>query len=765
MAGTKKSQLPEVGMINDGDYFDIVTTTGQNRKVAFSVIKNASSAGTNDHVDLVAPDGTVYRAKVNNEGELNIIPAEAWTAEAPDPSQSARFAGLMINQIYGGGSNINGTPVSHHFIELYNNNASMMDFNLKGMYLSYKAQTGEWQSLALEGVIPYQHSFLVRCRQVSNPRLLATRMVIDYYDQEWDIDLGSNGFSIYLSIGEPSNDYENPFNHDGAGNTAPGYIDLLAAGGTSTDYPVRAYEGRYRQCMDKNTALRRLDFADSANNMKDARPLDYRTCNVDIYRPRRVKDGPWDVYFDKAKIKETVPNLVNICYGKDGETTRTFTWQSVMTNEGWLRYRIEGTSKWTAVESDRTIVSHYDCDVTVHRVLVRDLQPGNYEYQVGEEGMWSDIETFVVKTYGESDTMRILWTSDQQGWTEEEYQAWNVCCRNIHEWEGGNWDFALNTGDISQNANRSFEWRYYFRFSQTSTRNCCHMITCGNNDLIDKKYSDAFMYYMTPEDYFLPAQVETSSGSGVYQTNPNKSTYNSCHSYDLGYVHFVCLNSNQDYSMFDNATEKVDDWIKRECAWLDADLARDKMNPKTRWVICYMHYGPFTCVRPGWIQRFIPVFEKHRVHLVLCGHNHTYSRSIPIYSGYDGDISTKSYDNTGQMTAEQETALGHGTINHTADYTNGTYYLMNNAAGYKNTGKEGIQQPSPWWYGYTGTHPSQPTYITLEISWNTIKAKAYQILKVLGKDENGITIVNDYGVQTQYLFDECTINWRSKGQL
>ena len=62
-------------------------------------------------------------------------------------------------------------------------------------------------------------------------------------------------------------------------------------------------------------------------------------------------------------------------------------------------------------------------------------------------------------------------------------------------------------------------------------------------------------------------------------------------------------------------------------------------------------------------------------------HNHTNSRSIAIRSGYDGDPNKTSYDATGQKTAEEETALGHGTISHTEDLNNGTVYLMINATG------------------------------------------------------------------------------------
>ena len=43
-----------------------------------------------------------------------------------------------------------------------------------------------------------------------------------------------------------------------------------------------------------------------------------------------------------------------------------------------------------------------------------------------------------------------------------------MCVANTYEYK-----------DISQNANRSFEWRYYFKYSNEYTRNMCHMITCG----------------------------------------------------------------------------------------------------------------------------------------------------------------------------------------------------------------------------------------------------------------------------------------------
>ena len=46
----------------------------------------------------------------------------------------------------------------------------------------------------------------------------------------------------------------------------------------------------------------------------------------------------------------------------------------------------------------------------------------------------------------------------QQSWTKQEYDVWQVAARYLNNKQQGlevPFDFHLNTGDISQNANRS----------------------------------------------------------------------------------------------------------------------------------------------------------------------------------------------------------------------------------------------------------------------------------------------------------------------
>lgn len=124
-----------------------------------------------------------------------------------------------------------------------------------------------------------------------------------------------------------------------------------------------------------------------------------------------------------------------------------------------------------------------------------------------------------------------------------------------------------------------------------------------NNDLIDKKFSDAFNYYITAENQFA----------------------NSVYAFDLGFVHFVSLNSNEDQTYVNNVGTvggyaDTNAFLQAQVDWLDEHLARVNARPtKPRWVIVFAHLSPFTVGRTKRLQRWISVFEKYKVDMVLCG--------------------------------------------------------------------------------------------------------------------------------------------------
>jgi 3',5'-cyclic AMP phosphodiesterase CpdA len=66
-----------------------------------------------------------------------------------------------------------------------------------------------------------------------------------------------------------------------------------------------------------------------------------------------------------------------------------------------------------------------------------------------------------------------------------------------------------------------------------------------------------------------------------------------------------------------------------QTAWLRRTLARSR----ARWRIAVLHHPPFTCgaysSHPDVVARWVPLFERYRVRLVLSGHDHNYQRFAP----------------------------------------------------------------------------------------------------------------------------------------
>jgi hypothetical protein len=779
----KISELTQIINLT-GEEMIPIAIDGQNKMVKVKNIKGADNL-TEDYVEITGDDDNKYRVMVKN-GKVVAVPSEVFEKDISNIVNKEYF-GLVINQMYGGGNVTTGTPVSHGFIELYNFNNK--DINLKGVYLWYRSKGSGWQSLALEGIIPAKHSFLIRGRQHTAPYSQGVRLNVMNYDMEWDMQFSEKGFSAYLCLGDETPE-DNPVRQtkDGVSGVVnyvnERYIDLLGAGGKNSEDTVWAYETRYLNCMDENTAVHRVDYANSlliancqdvakdtdynigsnasakGNNKSDCEPIDYKTCNVAIYGPRCVADGRWNEFYDKPKQKETLPAMINVMYGEDGEHTRTFTFQTPLCENGFVKYRKEGEVKWISKETTTELFANVDGDTSVHRCIIHDLEVGKYEYQVGTDGCSSDIYSFEIKEYGQDDELRILWTTDQQAWTKKEYDVWQTAARFLNE-KADQYDFHLNTGDISQNANRKFEWQYYYDYAKDITRNIPHVITCGNNDLIDKKYSDAFNYYITAENQFA----------------------NSVYAFDLGYVHFVCLNSNEDMTHVgsgDNQWASKEAFLQAQADWLDEHLTEvEQREVQPRWVIVFAHLSPFTVGRTKRLQRWVAPVEKHKVDLFLCGHNHAWSRSKSIRTGYDFNVNPDYNDyvtvitGTKDLDIKEEKQANGEEVNRAEDLVNGTVYLLNQACGFKLSGKEKPlnltgkvpdekhinADGSPWWLAAQAL-PKNPVYMDLQITYDSIKVDSYEIRGVISVDEfKDATISKDLDSVTEHQFDTHTINY------
>ena len=762
-----------------------------------------------DYVELKGADGNLYRVYVDGLGNAKAIKSEAFTAVDPNvtDNEEPKYQSLIINQIWGGGENLVGTAVSHSFIELYNLNKD--ELNLKGLYLWYKSGTSAWESLELKGIIPPYSSFLIRGAEHNSIHKDDCRLKIEKYDQLF-LDSNGNpkkfsdrGMSVYISIGNDTpatNPLRAIVDNTGTSQKQAAYIDLMACGGTDTStHTVSAYEKNYRFGMSKNCACRRIDFYNggtaldisgysngTGDNAVDCEIIDYSTCEVEKYRPRTSDEGHWDMFVSSKQYNWNSANAFVLGFGEK-YNTRTFTWQSKIMPEGYVKYRKLDESNYKTVKATTSFLQHPDCSVSKHSCIIRDLQEGVYEYQVGAEGYWSDVERFEVKNYDtkNGDEINILWLSDEQSWTEGEMQTFkNVFDRIINEWEVNEdgtykFDFILETGDISQNGRRRPEYQMYFDSLQGLNKKFPIMATMGNNDLLNKMYGQCFANFFTNENQWA----------------------NSVYHFRLDNTEFICLNSNTDYDYVTGYGslgdyQSTDEFLLAQAQWLDIYLLGLKYseNPPD-FIIVYMHLSPFTCVRTKRVQVFTPIFEKHKVPLVLCGHNHMYTRSFPIYCGMAqvteaGKI--QDYNTYYNFTKKETTSYvdesklpnvhtGSVGINHSEDLRNGTHYVMISSSSWKTSGKEttitkfpvqavdgydfnsnGTNQGLPWW-NKVANNRKVPNYCTIKITKDFINIKSWQIYgDKLRETINGVEY--EYAPQigeskiTRTLIDDFVLN-------
>ena len=120
----------EVGGIlasTDTDMALILREDGSLKKVSVNDLKGEGTL-TTDYMTLNEEVGTTYRITVGNDGNLKAVKNSAYTTTPPTATQNTNFHGLLINSMYGAGTATTGMPISHNFIELYNNTINKKKF-------------------------------------------------------------------------------------------------------------------------------------------------------------------------------------------------------------------------------------------------------------------------------------------------------------------------------------------------------------------------------------------------------------------------------------------------------------------------------------------------------------------------------------------------------------------------------------------------------------------------------------------------------------
>lgn len=814
---------------------------GNNGKPASIGGGSGSGNITASYIDLLAADNkTTYRITIDPEGNL-IIKNQGSSSSGQEPVAGQNLGGLVIAMVYAGpegATNQSNNICSHSYIELHNAHTSSR--SLDGCSICIGTDT--WKKIIpLKGEIPAKHSYLIRLNPVSNINSATCKVKINKFDLDAyaldnEIKLSSKGFKIYLCVGNSFPNMNNPYDvtNESINSNVLGYIDLVGCtnqnqGSATTvnaaemakSNPVvpallsdsRGIYRNYLEDVNQTDALSLYNSGDTNNNKKDFLPFDYSSNNspltgltigdtANIYKPWCLADGAKTMYYNKTKFVADKPNMPTMSLGEKPDA-RTFNWISLNNRDEYLFYRRKGTTSWLSVKSEgedntdykRLRITGDDKVVfTVHKAFVRSLVPGTYEWKCGlESGYTSDTYTFVV-TWASlnqvNGSFMFCQISDQQGWTFNEYEPWNLSMKQIIKKHNNNIamfpndptnsggdnvegiEFLVNTGDMTQNGLRPSEWLDYYNAAATWLPNVPQMNTVGNNDLcpgVNDAGTPGKKVAPTTFIYFYNYEYSSNEAEKALQKF-NDEFMKSVYAYDYGCAHFIVLNSN-------NYIQEQKAWFKKHIENLNA------RSTQPAWRIVIVHDAPFNIMtkRPGHSQsgfacdlsttvttgglRDTPMnqkdksnlngedvrftwsrlFEEADIDLVISGHKHTYSRTYPLLENTtDPDLmDTSKNKNNLQLNPWSPLYTETGRqITRGSETRNGVVYVMCQATGYKlKSNKDVPVDGIPWLAKYfPGTisgnsisvngDQEAPTYIIWSVSPTTITMNTYQVTNV-----------------------------------
>lgn len=764
-----------------------------------------------DTIGLVAPSGQVYRIKVNNDGKLIVYRKELDVPQAEPSGGTDDGTGwiyvttlflqkLYINSLYCGGllaDQHSYNYCSHNFVEL--SNLTGKDVNLKGLSLQYASSGTDWHVLPLEGEIKNGSTFLIRGAQCSVMDANTTRIKVRSYDMEWyDTDgnlikFDNTKAKFYLTWGDKPQTVVSPYKVASIDENNPdatqirlskGYIDFVGLN-TENAGSVDKIDGSEKQAyqylstgrlftkyysMDPvKQATKALSARSNANDWyfvdltKDVIPM------VEEYTPKASFENK-DIFYNKTYLDNTKPNYVVCTFGIQAtapNATRCFNWISVDYHDEFIWYRKQGTSEWTKVESfkNETGVRRYynrirseftdGTPFVTHKIIIKNLSAGTYEYKVGRDDEYvSDIMTFTV--IENPTNFSFVQVSDQQGFRWDEYQIWKDSAKYIAD-TVDDFNFTINTGDLTQNGNRLNEWLDYYD-ARKPLHDKEEMTVIGNNDLCpvntyllgggeddDKLNAINMRYFYTYEMDEENPPVFTLEGKEIF--------IDSLYSFNYGNTHFICVNSeipiNTELKVYGLSTNgQVYEEMEK---WCQADI--DK-NTKT-WNIAVCHELPFTIVtqynvnqfywngvetseqrggsrintnnKPEHTYWFSKFCQNNNIRLAIGGHKHTYAATFPLLENEANSMKpiiqvtptvlqnwfnsdpTKLYEDTsdpllaGQkfpsawMADDTHKIQKHLCTFELVDKITAPIYITNQATGYKHTSnKELPSEQIPW---------------------------------------------------------------------
>ncbi len=239
-----------------------------------------------------------------------------------------------------------------------------------------------------------------------------------------------------------------------------------------------------------------------------------------------------------------------------------------------------------------------------HSVNFQDLQPATkYAYRVGDGVNWSEWFQFTTAS-DKAAPFSFIYFGDAQN---DIRAHWSRVIREAHS-DAPKARFMIHAGDLINHGNDDAEWGEWFGAGGWLNGMVPSVPTPGNHeyprDKVKLLFSHELSHHWRPQ-FTLPENGPKGLEETVYWL-------------DYQGARIISLNSNAE--------------LERQVEWLDRVLS-DNLNT---WTVITFHHPIFSTSRgrdnPEVRKLWKPLFDKHKVDLVLQGHDHSYARFVPDLS-------------------------------------------------------------------------------------------------------------------------------------
>ncbi|MBX3445064.1 MAG: metallophosphoesterase family protein [Planctomyces sp.] len=317
-------------------------------------------------------------------------------------------------------------------------------------------------------------------------------------------------------------------------------------------------------------------------------------------RPPRAEDA-------RVHAPSLLPDRVILTWSDDPATTMSVTWRTSTEIEQGLAEIAPAApdSKFperaARIRADR---QRLDADLgpaQYHSATFRDLSPSTrYAYRVGDGVNWSEWNQFSTAS-ADPQPFSFVYFGDAQNNIRS---MWSRVVREAYR-DAPKAAFMIHAGDLINRAESDAEWGEWFMASSHLHRMTPCVPTPGNHEYVAlRKIAGIPVSSRLSHHWRALFTLPENGPAGLEET---------CYWFDFQGVRIVSLNSNVEFF--------------RQAEWLNDVLSR---NPQ-KWTILTFHHPVYSSVagrdNPLLRATWQPVFDQHRVDLVLQGHDHTYSRS------------------------------------------------------------------------------------------------------------------------------------------